>query len=382
MMTHEDLKRLAAASGPCLTIFQPLRDNYLQVTKPATRIVAAVQAAGRLLEEKGYDSSERDEMLRPLMKVASSVDWTGRKGSLVMFRAPDFTVVDFWPDTLAPRVHFGPEFLVLPLLPGLLSKRDFWLLGISIKAVRLFRGSSEALVEVALPAGVPVSLSEHEEFDQPDHTLRARSGAGRSNGSMKGVQFGTSTAHELKGDYLHDFFKAINRGIHPTLAEDPKPLILAGVTRELAIYRTVNTYSPLLTGAIHGSPDSLGAGLLYTKATELMSAYSARADDTTLRVLEEAGNRGLVVSDPAALIEAAAVGQVEELIVPPASQAPGQHEEAVNWAALATIRNSGTIRVLNDPRVAQGAVGILRFPRSGPSFYPDFQQTEPTALVH
>jgi len=50
MFTHEDLKRLAAFSGPCLTIFEPLRDNYSQVTKPETRIVAAIQDAARLLE--------------------------------------------------------------------------------------------------------------------------------------------------------------------------------------------------------------------------------------------------------------------------------------------------------------------------------------------
>jgi len=86
MLTREDLKRLAAVSGPCLTIFEPLRDNYSQVTKPETRIVAAIQEAVRLLEEKGFDAAEREEMLRPLSKVALNTEWTGRTGSFVMFR--------------------------------------------------------------------------------------------------------------------------------------------------------------------------------------------------------------------------------------------------------------------------------------------------------
>ena len=208
MLTHDDLKRLAAVSGPCLTIFQPLRDDYSQVTKPDTRIVAALQEAGRLLEEKGFDAVEREDMLRPLLKLESNTEWAGRTGSFVMFRSPEFTLTGFWPDTLAARVHFAEEFFVLPLLPGVLRNRDFWLLALSIKIVRLFRGSGDGLVEVALPAGVSKSLSK-EGLDRPDHSLRVRSSAGPSVGNMKGVQFSTWSARELQVDYLHDFFKVM-----------------------------------------------------------------------------------------------------------------------------------------------------------------------------
>ena len=367
MLTHEDLKRLAAVSGPCLTIIEPLRDNYSQVTKPDTRIIAAIQEAARLLEEKGFAADERDEMLRPLKKVALNTDWTGRKGSVVMFRSPDCTITCFWPDPLPSRVHFAEEFLLLPLLPGFLTKRDFWLLALSIKSVRLFRGTSDGLVEVPLPNDVARSLSQDEEFDQPDHSLRGRSAAGPSVGGMKGVQFGTSSANELQADYLHDYFKAIDRGIHPILAKDPQPLILAGVTRELAIYRTVNTYSPVLTGAVHGSPEKLASGALYAKAVELMSAYSVRAMDATLLEMEEAGNRGLIVTDPAALIEAAGNGQIADLIVSPAAPGFAEREDAINWAALATIRNSGKISFLSAAQRADGMAAILRYRQAGPN---------------
>jgi Bacterial archaeo-eukaryotic release factor family 3 len=361
MLTHDDLKRLAAVTGPCLTIFEPLRDDYSQVTKPGTRIVAGIQEAARLLEEKGFSPADRDEMLRPIGKIASNTDWVGRTGSLVLFRSPDFTKADFWPDALPARVHFADEFLVLPLLPGLLRKRDFWLLSLSTKAVRLYRGSRDGLVEAALPAGLPKSLFEDEAFGQPDHSLRGRSSAGPSVGNMKGVQFGTSSARELKADYLHDFFKAVDRGIHAIMAEDRQPLILAGVTRELAIYRIANTYSPVLAGAVHGSPDSLGADVLYAKAAELMSAYSAQAVDATLREMEDAAGRGRLVTDPAEVIDAARVGQVEELLLSPGAPGFHRHEEAINWAALATIRNSGKIGILNAPQLANGVAAILRF---------------------
>lgn len=341
MLTHDDLKRLAAVTGPCLTIFQPLRDEYSQVAKPGTRVVAAMQQAERLLTEKGFTPAEREEMLRPVAKIASNTDWAGRTGSVIVFRAPDFTMVNFWPDTLAPRIHFAQEFLVLPLLPDLLSNRDFWLLALSIKAVRLFRGGRNGLLEVPLPRGVPRSLTQNEQFDQPGHSV----------GKMPGVQT----------NYLHDFFKAIEHGIHPILAEDRQPLILAAVTRELAIYRRMNTYSPVLSGAIHGSPDALGMDLLYTKAAELMSAYSALATDGTLREMDEAASHSLLVTDPAEIIEDARIGQVDELIVSPAASGCAQREDSVNWAALATIRNSGRISVLSASQLESGVAAILRF---------------------
>lgn len=335
MLTREDLKRMANVSGPCLTIFVPLRDNYSQVTKPETRVVAAIQEAGRLLESKGFDEAERNEMVRPLMKVAQSTYWQGRKGSFVMFRAPGFTLTSFWPDVLLPRVNFAEEFLVLPLLAGVLRDRDFWMLSLSIKAVRLFRGTSDGLAELPLPKGVAGSLSAVEEFD----------------------------THELQGDYLHDFFKAVDRGVHAILARDPHPLILAGVTRELAIYRTVNTYSPLLTGAVHGNTETVGADVLYAKAAELMSAYAARMAEATLVEMEEAGNRGLLVNDPAAVIAAAGKGQVADLVVAPAAAGFAQREDVINWAALATIRNSGKISFSDAPQPAAGVAAILRYRR-------------------
>ena len=173
---------------------------------------------------------------------------------------------------------------------------------------------------------------------------------------MKGVQFGTSSANELQADYLHDYFKAVDRGIHPIPAKDPRRLILAGVTRELAIYRTVNTYSPALAGAVHGSTETFAGGVLYAKAAE----YSARAMDATLVEIEEAGNRGPVVSDPAAVIEAASKGPIAALMVSPAAPGFAQREGTINRAALATIRNSGKISFPTVPQPAEGVAAILR----------------------
>jgi len=361
MFNHDDLKRLASVTGPCLTIFQPLRDTWSQVTKPDTRVSAAIQEAGRLLDEKGFSPADRDDLLRPLTKIAANTNWTGRTGSVVMFRAPDFTLTSFWPDELAPRVHFAEEFLVLPLLAGLQRERDFWLLTLSIKNVRLYRGSVDGLTEVALPPGVATNLAADEAFDQPDHNLRGRSSAGPSIGGMKGVQFTTAAAHEGEPTYLHDFFKAIDRGIHAVLARDPHPLILAGVTRELAIYRAINTWTPLLAEEIHGNTEALAADLLSAKAAELLAEFTSNGTEAALRDMDTAAGRRLLTEDPTEVIQAAGFGQVADLIVATAAPAFAKREAFINWAALGTLRHGGKVRLLNASAPAEGVAAILRY---------------------
>lgn len=323
--------------------------------------MAAIHEAGHLMTGCGFESADRDAMLQPVLKIVSETDWTAQEGSLVVFSAPGFIQAHLWPGPLAPRVHFGQEFLIVPLLTGFQSARDFWLLALSIKRVRLFRGSDAGLTEVALPEGLATSLAGEEAFDRPDHSLRGRSSAGPSVGGMKGVQFGTSSAREHLVDYLHDYFRAIDRGIRPILAADMQPLILAAVSRELAIYRKVNTYSLVLAGDIHGNPDSLGVNVLYGVAADLIAGYSARPAETILAETEAAASRGLAITDPLDVAKAASAGQVQDLIVWPEAPHFDRYQDAVNRAVLSTIRHSGRISVLTSPLAIAGMTAILRF---------------------
>jgi hypothetical protein len=86
------------------------------------------------------------------------------------------------------------------------------------------------------------------------------------------VHFGTSSVHQTKLRLLHDYFKMINRALHPILDPRGDPLILAAVWRELAVYRELNTSSGPVEQAIQGSPDGIGENQLCAKAINLMAA--------------------------------------------------------------------------------------------------------------
>lgn len=353
MTGFDDLKELAAVQGPCLSIFQPLRDEISQVAKPETRLRAAAQQADALLAENMFDATAREEFLRPIFKVAGNTDWSGRTGSMVIFRAPGYTRADFWPGTLNPTVRLADEFLILPLLGGLSARQGFWILALSIKQIHLFHGEAGRLSEVPLPEELPRSLEQAGGFDQPDHTLESRSSPGLTSGQIAAVRSGTTTVNETKGQYLHDFFKKIDRAIQPILAASGDPLILAAVARELAIYRELNTYPLLAEQTIHGSPEALGEARLLRAAMDIVQERAARKAEEARAEMDRAAGRGRLTTDLAVIEEAARNGRIERLFVEPN---PAANEDRINRAALAAIRNSGAVAICDSLDTSVAAI--------------------------
>jgi hypothetical protein len=257
---------------------------------------------------------------------------------MVLFRAREFVQARFWPDSLEPRIYLGNEFLIVPLLAGLDVPREFWVLALSINCVRLFRATHEALRSSIAQPRAAKPCGSHEL-----HPTRPRSReplcGGTVHWSNGRVHFGTSSV-QTKLRLLHDYFKIINRALRPILEPCGDPLILAAVWRELAVYRELNTYSGPVEQAIQGSPDGLRENQLCAKAMKLMAANGGFPTGQYQRKLDIATNRGLLLSDPAAIAKAAQRGQIQRLFL---AADYGTDEDLLNSLAITVIRNSGRV---------------------------------------
>ena len=81
MIALNDLKEMAEVKGPCLSVFQPLGDNFAHGTKTDAGLLAAVHLADKLLQEKGFDDVARYRFPRPLAKIANRTNCPGRSGA-------------------------------------------------------------------------------------------------------------------------------------------------------------------------------------------------------------------------------------------------------------------------------------------------------------
>jgi hypothetical protein len=237
-LAAEELRKLVTATPPCVTLLLPLPEP-LEIH---IRLKNAIRRAEHGLKERNVDPDAIEELVRPLQALAQSVETEGRWGEgLVALRSPA-VFRHFWARNIrAELVTVADHFPVRPLLSLFSSARTFYVLTLSQKSVRLFRGSGASFERMNLPDTVPTNLNTWLNTRQPDHDLNNRSFGGPSTGSMKGVRFGTSTDREGKHQSLLHFFKEIDKGIH-TLLKDAAPLVLEGVEYEIALYRKVKPY--------------------------------------------------------------------------------------------------------------------------------------------
>jgi hypothetical protein len=357
-LSEDELKHLASKTGPCLSIVQPLSTDHIRPDAPARSVQDSLNRADRPLNENQCGDSLREELLRLIRELAESANWARLNGSLVAFCAPRAPVMTIWPQLLAPRLHYGDEFFLLPLLPWLQTDHDFWLLGLGEKTVRLFRGSEQGLIETELPPSVPRSLADAGQMDTPDRMLQARSSSGRSAGALRRLPFSTATTREKEQRWMHDFFRAIDRGIRPVLQERGLPLIVAAVRRELAVYREVNSYEGILTASIHGNPDAVGREFLHGMALALMHALTETEKSRAFAERAEAAATSRFVTKSDSILSAAQAGMIEKLFIPDALPALDPRSVVINKAIVGTWRHSGEVVIVaaNGPEDAPGAL--------------------------
>jgi hypothetical protein len=179
------------------------------------------------------------------------------------------------------------------------------------------------------------------------------------------------TTREDKPEYLAHFFRQIDRGVNEVLRGSSDPLVIAAVDRELALYRSVNTYANLAEEDVQGAPNGLKAGEMHARAIDaLLRSYEKKVDDVLSeynhKVGSGASNR---LKD---IVTAAHDGRVLTLLVSDSLEATGAFDEAthsvkgrqtgasededlVNDAAVQTILHAGQVCVVPNSKLPNGA---------------------------
>jgi hypothetical protein len=277
------------------------------------------------------------------------------------------------------RVFVGPRFYIRPLLAELTRLRDFALLALSQKNVRLLHCTTRTSEEVSFPNDVIPSYDAWMNSAKPDHVLDNKATGGPSTGHMKGVMFGTSSDREDKDEYLAHFYKQIDRGVDEVLRGTRQPLVLCGVEYELALYRSVNTYPHLLEEAVQGAPNGLKSGEMHARALEALEReYNRDIDAKLAEWNHKVGGGGSNRLEEA--VPAAFEGRVVTLLVSDSIEKPGTFDETtytmkgpesgtvgdedlVNDAAVQTILHAGQVLVVPNSKMPDGAplAAIYRF---------------------
>lgn len=359
------IKFLAGCRGPCITMVVPAHRPGAQEGSRQTLVHFLVRTAGEQMAS-GKLAGRAAELVASLEEIAQESGVESGGAGFAIFRSPEHTARYYLPGRPAEKPEeklvIADHFYLTPFVADAFAPHEFFVLGLSLKHLRLFRYVNGECRELPLPAGVPASLDAAGGFDQPDHDLQNRSAAGPSTGAMQGVHFGTLSDREAFPEYLHHFFGIVDRGLKPTLGG--KPLLLMGVHEEVAAYRRSAKHAQILMPECLGNVDFLTAPDIAARAAEASRAHYRLMAERVLAEYLEMPDRSRTRADIPAVLRAAAAGRVHRLCVRAGAEiARPDGEDPVNAAVVETLRAAGEVFML--PRDKMPAdrplAAILRF---------------------
>ncbi len=377
LLVKSSLKPVCTSPGPFITVYLPACHPGASDLPRSPRLKAILRNAAAELERRRY-CGPIDKLLAPFEEIASDPGAMAGAAGSVMFGAPEFFRHFRIPSRVDERMIVATHAHITPLLPALIHHDEFYVMAISRKHLRLGRWSDGQCEEIPLPPSIPKSLADYGSFDQPDHDLENRSASGASTGQMRGVRFGTSSDREKDNEYLHNYFRLVDRELGSVLRT--APVVMIGVDYELVAYRKAAEY-PHVFYARHTSPENLTWTEMGVRAEEALAENTQSEAEHALEEFREATRRDRVVSDVRKVLDAAREGRVHKLLLakgaeyqnllgplyPMSPNCVEGEQDLLNAAAVETIHAGGEVYLL-DPLQLAGAgpiAAILRYSRHG-----------------
>lgn len=299
----EALESLAAArGGPCYTFLLP-NQRPGAPTGNHHRVLRQMVRDARMQADK-----DEAAVLDAVEALADAPEFLEGGPGLAVFRNQHLLECYSVPEVDQAEWFLGERFLLLPVLKAALAVRECAVLNINRKQMRWFEYRDGECSAKPWPEGVPAGFEEAEAVIRPP--AENRSSTGSSPGAMLSVQFASNPRPEREGAGAHlvHFFQLVDAGLMPALKN--RPLLLAGVAEEVALYRRVAKYSHLLEVELAGnlSHTSLAALANRTKAS-LEAELLAEGARTLARA------QGNAISDLHHVLQGAKLGKIHRLWV-------------------------------------------------------------------
>lgn len=324
------LRELASIRCDCWTILLP-------ATHPGTGEGSKLVAMRSLAHSLGVVG--RTEWLERLEIFLLESKRAGGGPGLALF-ASEGHVAGIEAHVTRERIAQGPHFYLVPLIEEAQVRREFYVLGLSKKAIRWIEYSNGACRELALPAGLAAGLDEFHGLEVVDGEFPS------------------------PPERVEPFFAAIDEGLAKVAGD--RPVLLIGVVEELAAFRRVSKRLKLFEDRILGAVRNLALSEIAQLSGACATQEQHLLAKLALNRVQEWPDRSRVEEDLDRIVVEAAGGQVETLCLKESDSAGalvGPMEEAQNSAAVEAIAHGGRVHVLarNEMRVEGEAVALLRY---------------------
>jgi len=315
------------------------------------------------LRRAGIPDKETQKFLNPARELLNiPTFWQYQSNGLAAFLSSNFFLTYRLPQRFEKLAVAANRFHLKPLLPLLSGGRIFFVLALSQNAVTLYRGSRDSMSVVNLDR-LPDCLSDALKYDEPDKQLQYHTGTRQRRGMRAAMFHGHGAGIDDKKDDLLQFFRKIDKGLQPIIAEEDAPMILASVDYYWPIFREASSYSHVVDEGIKGNPEEMDEDELHERAWRIIQPMYLREQEEASAAFIESKAKAWTSTDLKIVVPAAHQGKVALLFVALGIQKWGVykprkkevflHEKAkatnqdlLDLAALQTILNGGKVFAL------------------------------------
>lgn len=307
--TQADVERIASLRQPgCVSIYLPTGTTPAEADRARIELKNHLASAVRSLERLGVPRARIHSIQSEGERILDDRNfWRFQSRSLAVFLDGELAETFRLPNRLTTACEVADRFYVKPLLRALTFPQSALILALAGNSVRLLHVTPDRPPERIDVPGMPKDVAA---------AVGKTSIAGRQpEGRVQG-----SEGHKVR---MLEYVQAIDRALHPLLANSTEPLILAASEPLIGIFRGSGEHPRLVPEVISGNPeeksdDELAAAargvldrLYASKVAELRTAYEARIAARTALV------------DLSDIARAATFGAVESLVIDIDRRVPG-----------------------------------------------------------
>jgi hypothetical protein len=303
-MNHQDLALMLAENGkPCISIIVPTAKYGRARTQNPDLIEKAIKRAKQLLEHSAWPKESKDQVAHKLEILQEKIDFVRLQEGLAVFLSPDFLKIQLLPFQVKEKIILAGRFELRDLIYFDQFLQSYFLLALSKKRVRLFKGSGHDLQEI-INSDFPKKYVEEYEYERP-------SIGSSSSSSLKSFERDKSALEDIR---ISDFFRHADHSLTKYI-KDKDYLFVAGVEEELADFDRITRHLPNVAGKIPGNYDVDAVHPLAQTAWNIMKEKVRTTQSKLLERLDEDMGRDLALDGIRNVWQAAREGKGRILFV-------------------------------------------------------------------
>jgi len=364
----------------CISLYLPTHKAGLEVNKQldATGVKNALQEVANRLQIKGWEGNRIKNLLQPGFDlVQNETFWTQQEKGVALFIAEGFFKYIKMPMTPVEDVVIESSFYVTPLVPIITSNEQFYVVVISKKQVKLFRGDAFGLEYIKVP-GLENGLGEAPIIDGGSETTFRLSEGGQGAASYHGHGGGNNV--DDKG-IIATYLEAADDVLWKEVLHDKTaPLLIAGVEYLIPIYKSVADYKYLWDDVLTGSYEHADTPTLYAAVREKMQPLFEQKQKKAVTIYGNQSGTGLTSTNVDEIVPAAYYSRVAHLFVQKGAHIWGTFDEMANTlqvhqtesengedlidnAVEKTLQNGGDVYLLEKEQMPADAplAAIMRY---------------------